>query len=139
MVEIVKSFDEAKNKGLIGGQSQSDIGKIVNDVKSIIEGIKDLRGIQKPTEQKEETKKMDFNEVAPKQNNKTPVAVLKINENEIDEFLNADFKKLFENPDINPETTLKDISDKWDFLKGIIKPQIKTAIQKIAKAEIEFR
>lgn len=148
MAEIVKNLGDAEKRGLIGGSGNSggsDLGKIIADVKSIIDGVKDLRGFQKPKDEGSGLTQMNNKNVAPRGNNqiqestKTPLAVLKINDEELNKFLDADVKKIFDNDNINPETTLKDIVDKWDILKELLRPELKKAVGKIARADLEFK
>jgi len=141
MVEIVKNLGEAEKRGLLGNSnsnqnSQNEIGKIVSDVKSIIDGIKELKGANSQVKTNQEINNIQPKETEPQ---KIPIAILKINEEKLNNFLSKDIKKIFENDNISPETTLKEIVDKWDFLKELLKSEIKKAISEIAKADLEFR
>jgi len=146
MAEIVKDLGEAETKGFINPQkNQSDIGKIVSDVKSIIEGVKELRGV-KPQENLQSNSnltQMENKNIVPKghkeEPQKIPFAVLKIDEEEINNYLELDIKKIFDNENVKPETTLKEIVEKWDFLKELLRPEIKKAVGKIARADLEFK
>lgn len=152
MAEIVKSLNDAVGKGYINNvnnqmpNQQSDIGKIIGDVKDIMNTFKELRGTQQQQQQQQQgqvqqnpnNNRMDLTNVTPK-SDKIPVAVLKVNQDELDKFLGADVQQLLNNPNINPDMTLRDIVDKWSLIKGIIRPEVETAIKKIAKAEIEFK
>ena len=140
MVKIVKNLNEATSLGLLNNQSnsQSDIGKIINDVKDIINGIKELKtpqATQSPSPQ--QPKQMDFNKDKTDIKKRIPVAVLKIDDKMLNDFI--DNLKVELNKDNLKKMSVEDIINKWDILKEVIKPEIKTSIKKIAKAEIEFR
>jgi len=142
MPKIVKDLSEAKEKGLIGtpqsNAMSSDIGKIISDVKRIIDGIKELKSLSpQPKAQQENNPlpQMNFNETKTEINNKIPVAVIKFNEEKFNEFLD----NLLSNPNLKAELTLGEIKDKWSLIKEMIKPELKNAINQIVKAEMEYR
>lgn len=141
----VKSIEEAQ-KYLSGGNpntssmSQNEVSKIVGDVKEIISGIKELKSLA-PQQQPQPQAQTPQPEPKPanQEIRKTPIAKLNISDKELDDFLTADTKKLLDNPNIDKEMTLRQIVERWDFIKEAIKPEFKKAIEKIAKAEIEFK
>jgi hypothetical protein len=141
MPKIVKNLNEANEKGLLDipkAPTQSDLGKIVADIKGIVEGVNQLRGLQqkKEPEQAPSTTPMtDFNQAKTEATNKVPIAVLKLDENKLTEFLDGVFKE----NELDEKMTIGEIKEKWEFLKEMVKPTLKTAINKIAKAEIEFK
>jgi len=144
MPKIVKNISEANEKGLLDipkAPTQSDLGKIVSDIKGIVEGVNQLKGLMpnknKPEEKTQEgktTPMTDFNN-APKVQNKIPVGVLKLDENQLNLFLDGIFTK----NTLDEKMTIGEIKEKWELLKEMVKPTLKTAINKIAKAEIEFK
>ena len=84
MVKIVKNIREAEIGNLLSSsgtkQNSSDLGKIISDVKEIVKGVQDLRG--QPQQVKIEPPQL------PKEENKEiPVAVLKIDDKELNNFL----------------------------------------------------
>ena len=66
MAKIVKNLDEANKLGLLGNNSQqkgSDVGKIVSDIKDILNTFKELRGSgqEQKSPSPQMPKQMDFN------------------------------------------------------------------------------
>ena len=136
MVKIVKNIREAEIGNLLSSsgtkQNSSDLGKIISDVKEIVKGVQDLRG--QPQQVKIEPPQL------PKEENKEiPVAVLKIDDKELNNFLAKDLKELLNNPSVNQEITLKELIENWSNLKELIKPEVKKVITKLAKAKLEYR
>ena len=136
MVKIVKNIREAEIGNLLSSsgtkQNSSDLGKIISDVKEIVKGVQDLRG--QPQQVKVEPPQL------PKEENKEiPVAVLKIDDKEVDNFLAKDLKELLNAPSVNQEITLKELIENWSNLKELIKPEVKKVITKLAKAKLEYR
>lgn len=136
MVEIVKSIGEAQK---IQAQSgSSDLGKIISDVKNIIDGIKDLRGLQSPKTENpvnnSQYKQMTFNDEEQK---KLPFGVIKFNDDAINNLIDNDLTIFINNLDDN--LTLKDLKQKFPLFKELIKGEVKNYVNKIAKGEIEYR
>ena len=152
MVKIVKDLKEANEKGLLDipkAPTQSDLGKIISDVKGIVEGVQALQGMMKPNKPTENKTPSgldnsgnkiatDMINPAPQtnnQNNKVPVGVLKINDEQLNLFLDG----IFTENTLDEKMTIGEIKEKWEILKEMVKPTLKVAINKIAKAEIEFK
>ena len=145
MVKIVKDLKEANEKGLLDipkAPTQSDLGKIVSDIKGIVEGVTQLRGLMPNKNKPEENKVQEggttpmTDMINPVQNqNKVPVGVLKINEEQLNLFLDG----IFTENTLDEKMTIGEIKEKWEILKEMVKPTLKVAINKIAKSEIEFK
>lgn len=140
MPKVVKSLAEANEQGLLNipkAPTQSDLGKIISDIKGIVEGVQAIRNLAPKKEElkKEELAQMNFNSDKTEINKKLPVAVLKIDKEKINNFLD----NIFNNPNLKTELTIGEIKEKWSLIKELIKPELETAINQIVKAEIEYR
>jgi hypothetical protein len=149
----VKNLAEANSQGLLGNSNsnQSDLGKIIADVKEIVNGISSLKGLQKQKTEQEnpptpqnQYRQMDFNSAVPKQNNlpqtesgKSPVAVLKIDEQKLNKFVDEEFIKLIE--DVDDEMNFKQVKERWNIFKEVLKPEIKKIVSGLAKAHMEWK
>lgn len=150
MAEIVKSLDEARAKGLAEVKPQTDIGKIISDIKEIISSIKELRGLQNQNQNQLSSSAVPQPIPAPAnpvpikmkeepEQKKTPIAILKIDDEQLNSLFDVDIERTLKMFHINPDMTIGELAKKWGFLRKAIKPEVEKAIRKIAKPEIEWR
>ena len=144
MVEIVKNLNEAREKGLISTTNQKDdglngIGKIINDVKVIMEKFADLKGVNKTNNQEitqdEEKKNIMNNSIQ----NKIPIAVLEINDEEVNKLISEELEKTLKSPYIKEDMTVKQLIHNLKNLRMILKPEIKKFIKRATKTRIEYK
>lgn len=145
MAEIVRDLGEARSKGLTEIKPQTDIGKIISDIKDIISSIKELRGLQNqqpaPASAIPQPQPVPMTPQIQKKEepSKIPVAVLKIDEDQLNSLFDVDIERTLKMFHIHPEMSIGELAKKWGFLKKAIKPEVEKAIRKIAKPEIEWR
>lgn len=146
-MKLVKNLREAQEKGYVNPQQQSGVVEILKEVNKAIEGFKGLKGIQQGQQnpaqpqppQNPQYPQMKANENKTEITNKTPLATIEINEQELNNFLSVDAIKLLNNPSINQEIKLREIIEKWEIIKEALKIELKRAIGKIAKAKLEWK